>query len=182
MTSPLHLIIYVCQNFSWKEAVLISSDICSTCPHTFSLGSSHVMWNTMMLSVKWLTEIPAMNTQTRQLDRKTSLIAGKAYKQSIYYHVALTFEEGVQHSPLDLGFLHHIGSSLGEDDLPWPRFKTVSIVFNHGNAVLHNHRIYHGELCWMWRCVSSRCRVTIYYLNVLIANHLENPHVYVLLA
>lgn len=37
-----------------------SSIICNICPHTFCLGSSHVMWKTMMLSVKLLTEIPAV--------------------------------------------------------------------------------------------------------------------------
>lgn len=38
-------------------------------PHTFCLGSSHVMWNTMMLSVKLLTETPAA-TQACNIWRK----------------------------------------------------------------------------------------------------------------
>lgn len=63
---------------------------------------------------------------------------------NIYYDIVLTFERGVQHSLFDLGFLYHIGSCLGEDELSWPWFETIPIVFNYRDAVLQKHRIQHN--------------------------------------
>lgn len=50
--------------------------------------------------------------------------------------VVLTFKDGVQDSLFDLGFFYHIGSHLGEDELPWSRFKTIPVVFDNRHAVL----------------------------------------------
>lgn len=136
------------------------------------------MWNTIMPSVKLLTEIPAMSkiADTFSPTRKHHLMV----KYYLYYHIVLTFKRGIQHSLFDLGFLYHIGSCLGEDELSWSWFKTIPIIFNHRDTVLQQHRIQHSEGGLMWVCISSGCIMTFYYLNLLIAYHLENPHVYVL--
>lgn len=100
-----------------------------------------------MLSVKLLTEIPAMSrSQTVVAQYDENIPDGR---WNIYHHVVLTFEEGVQNSLFDLGFLYHIGGCLGEDELSWPWFETIPVVFNDGDAVLQKHRTHHGELCLM---------------------------------
>lgn len=123
--------------------------------HTFCLGSSHVMWNTMMPSVKLLTEIPAMSKLQTLLAWYEHIPDGGRWHT--YHHVALTFESGVQHSLFDLGFLYHIGSCLGEDELPWPWFETIPIIFNNRDAVLQRHRtqrscwaVFDVMLCFLW--------------------------------
>ncbi len=123
-------------------------------PHTFCFGSSHVMWNTTTPSVKLLTEIPAMSKLQTLLARYENIPDGRWHT---YYHAVLTFESGVQHSLFDLGFVYHIGSRLREDELPRPRFETIPIVFNDGDAVLQKHRIQRSEwvvfdvmLCYLW--------------------------------
>lgn len=93
-----------------------------------------------------------------------------------FINCALTFERGVQHLLFDLGFLYHIGSCLGEDELSWPWLETIPVVLNYRHAILHAE--YNTSLVWC--CVSTRCVMTFYYLDVLIANHLYDPHVYVL--
>lgn len=104
-------------------------------PYTFSLGSSHIMWNTMMRSVKLLTEIPARSKSKGDCSptggRKKSFCVEAETRD-----VVLTFKDGVQDSLFDLGFFYHIGSHLGEDELPWSRFKTVPVVFDNRHAVL----------------------------------------------
>lgn len=100
-----------------------------------------------MLSVKLLTEIPAMSrSQTVVAQYDENIPDGR---WNIYHHVVLTFEEGVQNSLFDLGFLYYIGGCLGEDELSWPWFETIPVVFNDGDAVLQKHRTHHGELCLM---------------------------------
>lgn len=133
--------------FSALKLLYLLHIILYVCPHTFSLGSSHVMWNTMMPSVKLLTEIPAMSrSQTVLVQYDENLPDGR---WNIYYHVVLTFKEGVQNSLFDLGFLYHVGGCLGEDELSWPWFETIPIVFNDGDAVLQKHRTHRSELCLM---------------------------------
>lgn len=59
----------------------------------------------------------------------------------------LTFEGGVQHPLFDLGFLYHIRSRLGEDELSWPWFETIPVIFNDRDAVLQEHTVQHSEMC-----------------------------------
>lgn len=99
--------------------------------------------------------------------------AGSHVRQAV-----LTFEEGVQNPLLDLGLLHHVGSRLSEDELPSSGFESVPVVFNDGRAVLHRHGTSHAEPA---ACSPGR-RPTPSYLNVLIADHLQDPDVDVLLA
>lgn len=56
------------------------------------------------------------------------------------FNVVQTFERIVRHSLFDLGFLQQIGSSLGEDELPWPWFEAVSVILDDRNTVLQKHR------------------------------------------
>lgn len=97
-----------------------------------------------MLSVKLLTETPAMRkTKTAVVPTKTLLMAADTNG------VVLTFKEGVQDSLFDLGFFYHVGSRLGEDKLPWSRFKTVPIVLNNRHAVLQQDRSHLSVLYLM---------------------------------
>lgn len=89
----------------------------------------------MIRSVKLLTEIPATST----LKSNCNPTGGK--KKSFWVEeetddVVLTFQDGVKDSLFDLGFIYHIGSHLSEDELPWPWFKTIPVVFDNRHAVL----------------------------------------------
>lgn len=96
----------------------------------------------MMPSVKLLTEIPAASsTDTLYEYMKTHLVV----RSDRHHHVLLTFERRVQNSLFDLGLLDHVGSRLGEDELPRPRFETVPVIFNHRDAVLQKDRVKHGR-------------------------------------
>lgn len=48
----------------------------------------------------------------------------------------LTVQSSVQHSLLDLGIIHHIGSSLCEDELPRSGFKPIPVILHHWYAIL----------------------------------------------
>lgn len=90
--------------------------------------------------------------------------------------VVLTFKDGVQDSLFDLGFFYHIGSHLGEDELPWSRFKTIPVVFDNRHAVLKTQIAQIAQIVLRLIELSSKP----YYLDVLIPNDLEDPRVYFL--
>lgn len=97
-----------------------------------------------MLSVKLLTEMPAMRrSKTTVVPTKTLLIEAETQ------HAVLTFKEGVQDSLFDLGFFYHIGSRLGEDELSWSRFKTIPIVLNNRHTILQQDGSHLSALCLM---------------------------------
>lgn len=52
----------------------------------------------------------------------------------------LTVQSSVQHSLLDLGIIHHIGSSLCEDELPRSGFKPIPVILHYWYAVLQSER------------------------------------------
>lgn len=84
------------------------------------------------------------------------------FQSDRHHHVLLTFERRVQNSLFDLGLLDHVGSRLGEDELPRPRFETIPVIFNHRDAVLQKDRVKHGRfVCLIWCCASSGCILTV---------------------
>lgn len=84
-----------------------------------------------MVSVKLLTEIPA--------GKHTHTCHQEESSRSHDHQAVLTFEEGVQNPLLDLGLLHHVGGRLSEDELARSGFEAVPVVFDDGDAVLHEH-------------------------------------------
>lgn len=93
-----------------------------------------------------------------------------------HHHVLLTFERRVQNSLFDLGVLDHVGSRLGEDELPRPRFETIPVIFNHWDTVLQKHRVKHSQyvfdlllnLLWVINdCITLMCSLRIIWRTLM---------------
>lgn len=98
-----------------------------------------------MRSVKLLTEIPA----TSESKSNGSPTRGKQKSFLVKAQAGdfLTFQDGVQDPLFNLGFVSHIGSHLGEDELPRSRFKAIPVVFDNWHAVLERQMTSVGLCC-----------------------------------